>query len=63
MLVTETDGVEKPGVKKFLETFESSTHREPEAISSWYDETRHTKMYQFAPPTPATAPATTAPAH
>ena len=63
ILITDEDGKEKPGTQNFLKSFEAATHREPDAISDWFDETRHTKLYRFAPaPTQTTtAPASTTP--
>ena len=57
--MTDNGLVANPDAEKFLNTFEAATHREPDAISTWFDERRHTKLYRFAPATPAT---TTAPA-
>lgn len=60
VLITGHDLVRNPDADKFLNTFEAATHRQPDAINTWFDEHRHTELYRFAPATPetSTAPAT-----
>jgi len=62
MLVTgnNQDGPDpNPDAEKIIASFETATRRQPDSITSWFDEHRHTNLYRFAPAASATVPATT----